>query len=81
MRPVRDAVIPLTQTPVLAPEETLEEVLEWLSGRDGLVLDHGRLVGAIGPGDVERWYRRVIEGHEDPIAHASTREPPPRPDL
>lgn len=82
MRPVRDAMIPLAQTPVVAPSETLEEVLEWLSGRDGLVLAEGRLVGAIGPGDVERWYRRVIEGRSDtPAASAGIGDPPPRPDL
>jgi len=87
MRPVRDGVRPLAQTPVLAPDETLDEAVEWLGGRDGLVLRDGVLVGALGPGDVERWYRRVIEGHD-----GSSSEPPsmitpapgsvpPRPDL
>ncbi|HJR97527.1 MAG TPA: site-2 protease family protein [Actinomycetota bacterium] len=65
MRPVRDGVRPLAQTPVLAPDETLDEAVEWLGGREGLVLRDGVLVGALGPGDVERWYRRVIEGHPD----------------
>ena len=81
MRPVRDAIIPLNQTPVIAPEESLEETLEWLSGREGLVLQDGRLVGAVGPGDVERWYRREIEGRPmDASAPVSGGDPPPRPD-
>lgn len=81
MRPVRDATIPLNQTPVIAPDESLEETLEWLSGREGLVLLDGRLVGAVGPGDVERWYRREIEGRPmDASAPVSGGDPPPRPD-
>jgi Zn-dependent protease len=77
MRPAREAMVPLNQTPVLAPGETLDEVLEWLAGRDGLVLRDGRLVGAIGPADVERWYRQVIEGH----GIATFGGVPPRPDV
>ncbi len=50
------------QTPVLAPDETLDDALEWLGGREGLVLRDGVLVGALGPDDVERWYGRVVEG-------------------
>jgi Zn-dependent protease len=81
MRPVRDATIPLNQTPVIAPDESLEETLEWLSGREGLVLQDGRLVGAVGPGDVERWYRREIEGRPmDASAPVAGGDPPPRPD-
>ncbi len=78
MRPVQDALIPLNQTPVVAPTETLDEALEWLGGRDGLVLDQGVLVGALGPRDVEQWYRRVIEGRSSPTGFAVL---PPRPDL
>jgi Zn-dependent protease len=76
-RPVRDGVRPLNQTPVVAPDETLDDALEWLGGRDGLVLRDGVLVGALGPGDVERWYRRVVEGHTD----AGSDPIPTRPDL
>ena len=65
MRPVRDGVQPLNQTPVVGPDETLDDAAEWLGGRDGLVLRDGVLVGEIGPDDVERWYRRVIEGRPD----------------
>ena len=78
LRPARDAVIPLNQTPVVDPDETLDEAFEWLGGRDGLVLKDGALVGALGPRDVEQWYRRVIEGKSTPTGFASQ---PPRPDL
>jgi Zn-dependent protease len=78
MRSVRDALIPLNQTPVVAPTETLDEAFEWLGGRDGLVLDQGVLVGALGLRDVEHWYRRVIEGQSSPTGFAAL---PPRPDL
>ncbi len=78
MRPVRDAVIPLNQTPVLAPQETLDEAFEWLGGRDGLVLRDGVLVGALGLRDVEEWYRRVVEGNTSATGFAAL---PPRPDL
>ena len=49
-RPVRDGVRPLNQTPVVAPDETLDDAFEWLGGREGLVLRDGVLVGALGPG-------------------------------
>ena len=78
LRPARDAVIPLNQTPTVDPDETLDEAFEWLGGRDGLVLKDGALVGTLGPRDVEQWYRRVIEGKSSPTGFASL---PPRPDL
>ncbi len=78
MRPVRDALIPLNQTPVFAPNETLDAAFEWLGGRDGLVLDDGVLVGALGGRDVEQWYRRVIEGNTSATGFVAL---PPRPDL
>jgi Zn-dependent protease len=77
-RPVRDGVRPLAQTPVVAPTETLDDALEWLGGREGLVLRDGVLVGALGPEDVERWYRRVIEGKAEDPRDANV---PTRPDL
>ena len=49
------------------------------------MLSDGRLVGQIGPGDVERWYRRVVEGRADAPAGGATVAPagviPPRPDV
>jgi Zn-dependent protease len=86
MRPVREGMSPLTQTPTFTPEERLDEVLEWLAGREGLVLRDGELVGAIGGNDIERWYKRTIEGHEDSWSTPTGVAPdpgsiPPRPDL
>ena len=78
MRPVRAALIPLNQTIVIDPDETLDDAFEWLGGEDGLVLKDGELVGALGPRDVEHWYRRVIQGHSAPTGFAAL---PPRPDL
>jgi Zn-dependent protease len=78
LRPVREVVIPLNQTTVLDPEETLDGALEWLGGGSGLVVKDGVLVGAIAPRDVENWYRRVIEGRAVPTGFAAL---PPRPDL
>ncbi|HET6714436.1 MAG TPA: site-2 protease family protein [Actinomycetota bacterium] len=78
MRPVRDGVRPLAQTPVVAPGETLDEAVEWIGGREGLVLRDGVLVGALGPADIERWYRRVIEGKADDPRDVTV---PARPDL
>ena len=78
LRPVRDAMAPLSQTPIVAPTDLLYDVIEVTASREGLVLDHGMLVGAIGPADVDRWYRtRMMAGTPvDPVAGV-----PPRPDL
>jgi Zn-dependent protease len=86
MRPVREGMSPLTQTPTFAPEDQLDEVVEWLAGREGLVLRDGQLVGAIGGEDIERWYKRKFEGREDAWSTATGLSPepgaiPPRPDL
>ena len=62
LRPVRDALIPMNQTTVLAPDETLDAAIEWLGGETGFVVKDGVLIGALTPHDVENWYRRVIEG-------------------
>jgi Zn-dependent protease len=78
LRPVRDALIPLNQTTVLDPDETLDGAFEWLGGANGLVVNDGVLIGAIGPRDVENWYRRVIEGRSAPTGFAAL---PPRPDV
>jgi len=56
LRPVRDAVIPLSQVLTVDVSEALEEVIARLgAGRSALVLDDGRLVGAITGGSVARW--------------------------
>ncbi|HSL11354.1 MAG TPA: CBS domain-containing protein [Actinomycetota bacterium] len=96
MRPVRDGMSTLAETPTVAPDEKLDDALEWVGGRHGLVLDDGRLVGAISGRDIERWYGRRFEGVSDdedetaPAATTPTTSPtagdnavplPPRPDL
>ena len=69
---------PLSQTPIVAPSDPLYDVLEVTASREALVLDHGMLVGAIGPADVDRWYRtRMMEG----TPGDRTARIPPRPDL
>jgi CBS domain-containing protein len=56
LRPVRDAVIPLSQVLTVDVSEALEEAVVRLgAGRSALVLDDGRLVGAITGGTVARW--------------------------
>ena len=72
-RTVAAAMTPLAQSITVAPADPLDEVLEWLAGREGFVLRDGALIGAIGPDDVERWYRRRYESSTVP-------RPPPRPD-
>jgi Zn-dependent protease len=83
MRPVRAGMLPLNQTPVVKPGDTLDDALEWMTGRDAIVLDQGRLVGAIGPVDVERWFRSRYDGdrNEPPVATMGGHVVPPRPDL
>jgi len=76
LRPVRDGMAPLSQTPVVAPADQLYDVLEITSSREGLVLDHGVLVGAIGPADIDRWLRARSSGMEPAPPYAI----PPRPD-
>jgi Zn-dependent protease len=77
LRPVRDGMIPLSQTPIVDPTDPLYDVLEVTASGEGLVLDHGALVGVIGPAEVDRWYRSRMHA-------ASAADPamiPPRPDM
>jgi Zn-dependent protease len=56
LRPVRDAVIPLTEVILAHPDDPLDEVSARLgTGRAALVLREGELVGAISGGGVIRW--------------------------
>lgn len=56
LRPVRDAVIPLSQVLTVDVSEPIEQAVARLgAGRSALVLDDGRLVGAITGGAVARW--------------------------
>ena len=71
LRPVRDGMVPLRQAAVFGPDEALDDTIEWLGGREGLVMLNGRVVGQIAARDVESWYRRRTE----PV------DVPTRPDL
>lgn len=57
LRPVREALIPLTEILIVAPDEPLDRVAERLgtSHRAALVLREGRLVGMITVGGLYRW--------------------------
>lgn len=63
LRPVRDAMLPLSGILVVAPGDPLTRVSHRLGpGRAALVLDHGALVGAVTAGDVGRWLQRRATG-------------------
>ena len=70
LRPVRDAMRPLSASTYVAPDEPLHEALRWIASGDAPVLESGVLVGQISGGDVERWYQAR---HGDLVV-------PPRPD-
>ncbi len=56
LRPVRDALIPLTQVLLAHPDERLDEVSSRIGpGRAALVLREGVLVGAISGSGLYRW--------------------------
>ena len=56
LRPVRDAVIPLSQVLTVDVSEPLEQAVARLgAGRSALVLDDGRLIGAITGSAMARW--------------------------
>ena len=47
LRPVRDGMLPLNRTTVVAPEDSLDDAFDWLAGKPALVLRDGVLVGAL----------------------------------
>lgn len=85
LRPVREGMAPLAQTPVFAPDDRLDDAIEWLGGRDGLVLRGGALVGALGGRDIERWYQARFgdpsQAEGGRIARDGDGMAPPRPDV
>jgi Zn-dependent protease len=78
LRPVVDGMIPLSDVPVIDPDDPLDRVVERLRGRYGLVLQDGRLVGTISTADVGRWYERRAAGGAPVAWNGGT--VPPRPD-
>jgi len=88
LRPVRDGMTPIDQVTVVAPNDRLDTVVESMAGGDALVLQDGRLLGAITPADIERWFQRRFV---DPVGEQVDPGPvrpdpdaagtPPRPDL
>jgi Zn-dependent protease len=61
LRPVRDGMVPIRQVAVFGQDEALDDTIEWLGGREGLVVSDGQVVGMIAARDVEAWYRRRTE--------------------
>lgn len=57
LRPVRDAMVPLNAAVTIDPDVRLDDAVEQLAGRDGMVIQDGRLLGALGPDDIESWLR------------------------
>jgi Zn-dependent protease/CBS domain-containing protein len=78
LRPVSDAMLPLSQTRVVASNLSLHRALADMEG-GALVVDHGgNLVGVIGPNEVQAW-----AGRSQPLVPPpAPQEPPtpPRPD-
>jgi Zn-dependent protease len=77
MRPAGDAVVPLGVARSVPADGGLDDALDLLGGEEGMVLEDGRLVGAIAPADIERWYQGRATGGPPASAGAV----PPRPDL
>jgi CBS domain-containing protein len=58
LRPVRDAMLSLGTVVTVGAGDPLDLVLDRLGDAgEAMVLSDGRLVGAIGPEDVDRWLR------------------------
>jgi Zn-dependent protease len=78
-RPVSDAMVPLDDATVVEADEPLDDVVEWIGGRQAVVRDAaGRTVGLLDVRDIDRWLQehwstgRFIER---PVVSV-----PPRPD-
>jgi Zn-dependent protease len=84
-RPVREAMMPLSEKSSVGADETLSDALEWVAGHESLVEDATRAVGVIDVGDIDRW----LKAHwstgtfvERPAGFAPPAgATPPRPDL
>ena len=77
LRPVRDGMIPIGEVRTIQADDPLDVVIDALaSGGAALVLEGDRLVGSIGPADLEAW----LGGGSRPSRSPSASQAPPRPD-
>ena len=76
---IDEAMVPFADPPLIDADEPLDDVVEWVGDRDGLVVDAGkRAIGVIAVEDVDRW----LKSHWATGAYADpTPAQPPRPDL
>jgi Zn-dependent protease len=76
---VGDAMVPLGAAPTIDADEPLDETVDWLGTRDGVVVDaSGRIIGLLALEDVDRWLKThwSMGTYAEPSAMR-----PPRPDL
>jgi len=84
-RPVRDAMMPLSEKSSVGADETLSDALEWVAGHESLVEDATGAVGVIDVGDIDRWLKvhwstgSFVERPAGFIPPAGAA--PPRPDM
>ena len=72
--------------PVVEAGARLDDVIDLLGGREGVVVRDGRLAGRLSPMDVERWFARRTGGPNGwmtaaPAAPSDDDGVPPRPDV
>jgi hypothetical protein len=76
---VRDAMIPLDDDTTIEADEPLDDVVEWIGGREALVIDAtGRSVGLIDLRDVDRWLQ--VHWSTGSFVETPVATLPPRPD-
>ena len=79
-RSVGEAMIPFDDPPMIEDTEPLDDVVDWIGARDGLVTDiTGHTVGMISVQDIDRWLREHWSTDQY-VESAHRRHPaPPRP--
>jgi Zn-dependent protease len=78
-RPVRDAMVPIDDGTTIHDDEPLDDVVEWIGGREALVVDTaGRTIGLIDVQDIDGW----LQAHWATGSYVDTPAAtlPPRPD-
>jgi Zn-dependent protease len=76
---IASVMVPLDNAPTVDADEPLDETVDWLGARDGLVVDaSGRTVGLLALEDVDQWLKRHWASGSYAEPSAAT---PPRPDL